>query len=282
MASGRWRRATKAAYKTRIIVRTPVDPKKFNGSVIVEWLNVTAGRDSDPDFGFAGPALLRDGFAYVGVTAQKVGVNGGFAIPIPGYHPKGLVDQNPSRYKSLHHPGDQYSYDIFSQAAQSLLLPAGHNPLGSLHPVRIIADGESQSASRLVTYVDAIAPLTHLFDGYLIHSRGDSGSTLGPTEAGAVPRVTHIRTDLHVPVLMLAARRIYSGSVSTRRSGPTRASFAPGRWPAPPTPTRAHSTTASPPAASGTKRVSCPTSRSCAEASTTGRSDTSFAPRSPR
>ena len=45
---------TKAAYKTRLIVRTPVDPKKFNGTVIVEWLNVTSGRDSDPDFGFAG------------------------------------------------------------------------------------------------------------------------------------------------------------------------------------------------------------------------------------
>ena len=70
--------------------------------------------------------------------------------------------------------------------------------------MRLIADGESQSASRLVTYVNAIAPLTHLFDGYLIHSRGDSGSALGPTAAGAVPKVTHIRADLHVPVLMLA------------------------------------------------------------------------------
>jgi hypothetical protein len=194
----------KAPYKTRIIVRTPVDPKKFNGTVIVEWLNVTAGRDSDPDFGFAGPELLRDGFAYVGVTAQQLGVSGGFAIPIPGYHPKGLVDQDPARYESLHHPGDQYSYDIFSQAAQALLLPGDHGPLGSLHPVRLIADGESQSASRLVTYANAIAPLSHIFDAYLIHSRGDGGSALGPTAAGAVPRVARIRSDLHVPVLMLA------------------------------------------------------------------------------
>jgi hypothetical protein len=204
-ADGKWSvtPGTKAPYKTRIIVRTPVDPKKFNGTVIVEWLNVTAGRDSDPDFGFAGPEMLRDGFAYVGVTAQKVGVNGGFAIPIPGYHPKGLVDQNPARYGSLHHPGDQYSYDIFSQAAQAVLHPNGPRPLGSLLPKHLIADGESQSASRLVTYVNAIAPRTNIFDGFMIHSRGGSGAALEPGPAGAVPAVTRIRTDLHVPVMMI-------------------------------------------------------------------------------
>ncbi len=195
---------TKAAYKTRLIVRAPVDPKKFNGSVIVEWLNVTSGRDADPDFGFAAPELLRDGFAYVGVTAQVVGVSGGSALPIPGYHPKALVDQNPARYKSLHHPGDQYSYDIFSQAAQAILHPNGPRPLGALQPARLIAAGESQSASRLVTYVDAIAPITHIYDGFMIHSRGGSGTELGSGTANASPKVVHIRDDLRVPVMMIA------------------------------------------------------------------------------
>ena len=205
-ADGKWavRPGTKAAYKTRIIVRAPVDPKKFNGTVIVEWLNVTSGRDSDPDFGFAAPELLRDGFAYVGVTAQVVGVSGGSALPIPDYHPKALVDQNPTRYGSLHHPGDQYSYDIFSQAAQAILRPNGPKPLGALRPRYLIAAGESQSASRLVTYVDAIAPLADIYDGFMIHSRGASGSELGPGPAGAAPQIAYIRPDLHVPVMMLA------------------------------------------------------------------------------
>ena len=194
----------KASYKTRLIVRAPVDPKKFNGTVIVEWLNVTSGRDSDPDFGFAAPMLLSNGFAYVGVTAQKVGVSGGSALPIPGYHPKALVDQNPARYKSLHHPGDQYSYDIFSQAAQAILHPNGPSPIGALHPEHLIADGESQSASRLVTYVNAIQPITNIFDGFMIHSRGGDGTELEPGAAAAVPKLVHIRTDLHVPVMMMA------------------------------------------------------------------------------
>ena len=193
--------STKAPYKTRLIVRTPVDPKKFNGTVIVEWLNVTSGRDADPDFGFAAPEMMREGFAYVGVTAQKVGVNGGFAIPIPGYHPKALVDQNPARYRSLHHPGDDYSYDIFSQAAQAILRPDGPSPLGGLQAAHLIAVGQSQSATRLVTYVNAIAPITNIYDGYLIHSRGGDGSRIN-SDGPESPKIAHIRTDLHVPVLM--------------------------------------------------------------------------------
>ena len=34
-------------YVTRVIVRRPTDPAKFNGTVVVEWLNVTAGQDID-------------------------------------------------------------------------------------------------------------------------------------------------------------------------------------------------------------------------------------------
>ena len=204
---GRWSvaPASQAAYRTRLLVRTPSDPRKFNGTVIVEWLNVTAGRDSDADFGFAGPELLRDGYAYVGVSAQATGVvGGGGKIPIPGYDPLPLVTQNPARYAGLVHPGDDYSYDIFSQAAQAIRRPDGPNPLGRLHPQRVIATGESQSAFRMVTYVDAVAPVAHLFDGYLIHSRGPNGTALSSAPGtAAMPKVVHIRSDLGVPVLQL-------------------------------------------------------------------------------
>ncbi len=134
---GRWSvtPSTTAAYKTRLLVRYPSNPARFNGTVIVEWLNVTAGRDSDADFGFAGPELLRDGYAYVGVSAQATGVvGGGGKIPIPGYDPLPLVQQNPARYAGLVHPGDDYSYDIFSQAAQAVWHPKGPNPLGASAP----------------------------------------------------------------------------------------------------------------------------------------------------
>jgi hypothetical protein len=204
---GKWsvKPSTTAPYKSRIVVRTPADPTKFNGTVVVEWLNETAGRDSDPDFGFAHLELLRDGFAYVAVSAQALGITGegGFKLPIPGYNPVPLRVQNPTRYGTLEHPGDDYSYDIFSQAAQALWRPKGPNPLGTLHPQRLIATGESQSASRMVTYVNGIAPTAKLYDGYMIHSRGNNGSKINSAAAGESPGVALIRTDFDRPVFTI-------------------------------------------------------------------------------
>jgi hypothetical protein len=53
----------------------------------------------------------------------------------------------------------------------------------------------------MVTYVNAIAPIAHVFDGYLIHSRGGSGAALSASSARALPAVARIRTDLSVPVV---------------------------------------------------------------------------------
>ena len=47
---------------------------------------------------------------------------------------------------------------MFSQVAQAIRQPSGAAPLGPLRARRILATGESQSAFRLVTYVDAIHP----------------------------------------------------------------------------------------------------------------------------
>src|SRR5262249_48368848 len=35
----------RAPYKTRIVVQRPRDPSRFNGSVLVEWSNVSSGYD---------------------------------------------------------------------------------------------------------------------------------------------------------------------------------------------------------------------------------------------
>jgi len=44
--------------------------------------------------------------------------------------------------------------------------------LDGLRPRKVVAEGESQSAFRLTTYIDAVQPLTHEYDGFLVHSRG--------------------------------------------------------------------------------------------------------------
>lgn len=190
-----------APFRSRMIVRAPRDGSKFNGTVVVEWFNTTSGRDADPDFGFAHEELLRSGTAYVGVTAQAAAIKGGgLTIPIPGYDPKPLAAVDPARYSSLQHPGDDYSYDIFSQAAETLRAADGIRPLGDLQVRRVIAAGESQSAIRMVTYANAVQPVTGTFDGFFIHSRGGTGAPANAA-APAPAKGAHIRDDLTTPVL---------------------------------------------------------------------------------
>ena len=199
---GRWSVTTgeTAAYKTRILVYRPTNPKKFSGTVVVEWLNVSGGVDAAPDWVQGHVELLREGVAWVGVSAQIVGVEGGPVLL--GLMSQPLKVVNPARYGSLHHPGDSFSYDIFSQAGQAIRTPSGPNPLGTLKAKRVIAIGESQSASRMVNYVNAIHPVAHIYDGFLIHSRGSFGAALSEAPQPAIipPGSTAIRADVDVPV----------------------------------------------------------------------------------
>jgi hypothetical protein len=195
--------ATSAPYKTRIVVYRPTNRRAFNGTVLVEWLNVSGGVDAGPDWTLAHTELIRKGYAWVGVSAQIVGVEGGPALVGVASLPLKSVD--PARYGTLHHPGDSFSYDIFSQAGQAIRQPSGTDPLADLAVKRVIAAGESQSAFRLVNYIDAIHLTAHVFDGYFVHSRGSFGGSLSeaPQPVISTPGTAAIRDDIDVPVLTL-------------------------------------------------------------------------------
>ena len=200
---GRWdvEEAGTAPYRTRILVRRPADPDAFDGTVFVEWFNVTAGVDGDPDFGLTHPELMGHGSAYVGVSAQRAGIEGGGALPVPGVQVQALKQWDPERYGDLVHPGDHYSYDIFSQAAQAVRRPGDVDVLGGLEVRHVIAMGESQSAARLVTYIDAVHPVAGIYDGYLVHSRGGGGAPIADAASILGDGTARIRDDLDVPVL---------------------------------------------------------------------------------
>jgi hypothetical protein len=204
---GRWQvaPAASAAYQTRIVVRTPRDPKRFNGTVLVEWLNVTAGIDAAPDFTYMSPQLLRSGYAWVGVSVQQVGVSGGGgALPVAGAPSGGLRGADPARYASLHHPGDAYADDIYSQVGRAVRGTRAPAPLASLHPERYLAVGESQSAFELTTYINAIQPTAHVYDGFFVHSRGGGASPLsGGNITAGINGGVRLRDDIDVPVLLL-------------------------------------------------------------------------------
>jgi hypothetical protein len=212
-ADGRWdvSPGAEAAFRTRFVARWPSDPLRFSGTVVVEWHNVSAGIDAAPDWGFFHRALAAAGHAWVGVSAQKVGIDGGGFVE--SIHLKLLA---PERYAALEHPGDAWSFDIFTQVGRLLQLPSDDNPLVGLKPSQILAAGESQSAACLVTYINAVDPQTQLFDGYFVHGRPASGVSIDGVFIPASARLgmeatrvaissngERIRDDVRVPVLVL-------------------------------------------------------------------------------
>jgi Alpha/beta hydrolase domain len=226
-ADGKWEAsvAGTAPYATRIVIVRPSDPAKFNGTLLVEWLNVTAGQDTPADWMVAHREMLRRGYAYAAVSAQKVGVEGGATAM--GQPAMPLKKVNPQRYGALSHPGDAFSYDMFSQAGAALKGAAGKGALGPLVPARVLGIGESQSAAFLTTYVNAVDPLARVYDGFLVHSRFGSGAPIDGNRMtgapGTVPDHVRFRTDLRVPVLtfitetdLLGAR--LSGYHASRRA----------------------------------------------------------------
>lgn len=223
---GRWRfePSTRADYRTRIIVRRPERATDASGVVIVEWLNVSGGVDANPEYASLSEEISREGHTWVGVSAQRIGVEGGPVLVMASggsdLTGKGLKAIDADRYGSLVHPGDGYAFDIFTQVARALW--EGGAVLGGMKPKTVLAAGESQSAFALTTYYNGVQPLTLAFDGFLVHSRGASSLPLvEPGEhadlAGSIASSSHplFRNDLDAPVLELQAESDITGLLNS-------------------------------------------------------------------
>jgi hypothetical protein len=210
---GRWhvQPVETAPYKTRVVMVRPADPADFNGTVIVLWNNVSAGYEN---FGGGESAeFFEGGYACAAVSAQRVGVHG-----TPD-NPQGLRAWDPERYGSLSIPSDDYSFDIFTQAAN---LVAPDRPHGDLDPLdgfevrRLFAQGASQSAARLATYFNAVQPLSRRFDAFFLLMYfgggtpldvGDEIMTVQAARDASQPRIPEgvhlLRDDLGIPLMVL-------------------------------------------------------------------------------
>jgi hypothetical protein len=204
-----------AEFATRVAVRRPTAPGTFSGTVVVEWLNVSSGSDAAPDWTYLAEEIVRRGHAWVGISAQHVGVEGGSAVVgIAGVQPSGIKGRQ--RYAMLAHPGDAYCYSIYASVTAAL----DEGPLADLVIDTRLAIGESQSAFALTTFVNVVQPQVPVFDGFLIHSRGGAAMPLGEPGTGVDPRdyrgaaPTPIRDDAEVPVLMVETETDLVGLLS--------------------------------------------------------------------
>ena len=115
-------------YTTRVLVRRPTDPVRFNGTVIVEWLNVTLDQDIDFVFGATRELLVREGYAWIGVSAQRNGIEAmkkwnpqrysALSVAASNIDPANRKEVDPANPLSMAVGGDVLAWDIFSQVGQ--------------------------------------------------------------------------------------------------------------------------------------------------------------------
>ncbi len=196
-----------APYTSRMLVRLPRNPKKFSGTVLVEWLNVTGQSDLETAWPVEAQYLMKRGIGYIGVSAQLAGVCCG---------PTTLKGWDPTRYAPLVHPGDQFSFDIFSQAIRALRGPKhnGANPMRGMHARHVVVTGASQSALELTKFVNG-GYNRHQIDIYVITRGG------GPYNTFSTPIVQLNEENNNIP------QKDNSRYVAWQEAG---AAHAPEQW----------------------------------------------------
>ena len=136
-------------------------PAKFNGVVIAEWTNVTNQWDQEVDWFQTHEHLLQQGYAWVGVDAQRVGLHSA----------TGLRLWSPTRYGALDLTvgntinDDSLSYDVFSQAVKAIRSPAGPRS------ARLAAGARVRRRHRPLAVGDAPAHLLQLDPAAVEHPR---------------------------------------------------------------------------------------------------------------
>jgi hypothetical protein len=214
---GRWdvEPASTSPYTTRIVVYRPIDAQLFNGTVLVSWNNATTGFDQ---YSAASPEILGSGYVYVAVTTQRACVHGREPMPM------GLHTWDPERYGTLSIASDDFSFDVYTQAARAVgrdRSVATVDPLDGLDVRHVVGVGGSQSGGWLATYINAIQPIAGVFDAFLptiyfgAAAALDVGESLfltlvdgallgwGGMGAGSQPIPTMIRDDVDALVMIV-------------------------------------------------------------------------------
>jgi alpha/beta hydrolase family protein len=202
-------------YKTRMIIRRPADPAKFNGTVIAEWYNVTLGQDIDFNWATSRDYFIRNGYAVISISAQRAGVErlkswsptryGDLNVSAPNTNPPDPLNTN-----------DVLCWDIFSQIIAAIREPGSVDVLPGMKASRVIASGESQAGRRLTQYYNSIDPLHRVVDGMVFYDPGY-------TDIGGESTWHLLRTDNPTKLISVGAevwsdgRKAVADSPTTRR-----------------------------------------------------------------
>lgn len=246
-------RTPDAPYTTRVLVRRPAKRSRFSGNVVVELLNPSNLFDLNIGWALSHEQFLRNGDAWVGITAKPIAVAAlktfdparygslSFANPLPLDDPRNcediqtVVDPPALRSRATE---DGLVWDIFTQVGGWLRSGARTNPLayGDRHPhrdhhrsavKRAYGFGYSQTGGYLVNYINGIHPRVVAaegrppYDAYIVGVAG--GGFVGAVpmnQCEPAPPVTDPRRqirDVGVPVMRIMSQSDYLLGIASRR-----------------------------------------------------------------
>lgn len=189
-ASGAVIRTADAPYATRVLVRRPASGERFSGRVVVEMLNPSNLFDLNIGWAIHHDEIVRQGDAWVGITAKPVAVATLKAFDAKRYSALNWANPlatNDSRNCEV--SGDSTKstenglvWDIHTQVAKWLRSTDASNPFRygnrTSRAARLYGWGYSQTGGFLFTYINAIQPLVVArdgrspFDGYIVGMLG--------------------------------------------------------------------------------------------------------------
>ncbi len=228
-------RTADAPYTTRVLVRRPANRADFSGNVVVELLNPSNLFDLNIGWAISHEQMLRNGDAWVGITAKPISVVTlkqfdadrysalSWDNPLPIDHP----DNCEVTRDTVQTTENGLVWDIYSQVAAWLRSAAPTNPFLYAETASaaeyLYGWGFSQTGSFLYTYINAVHPEVveenghSLFDGYIVAVSGRPApiNQCAPRFGADDPRIPI--QNAGVPVVHIMSQSDYLSGIASRQ-----------------------------------------------------------------
>ena len=177
-----------APYTTRILIRRPVDPRRFSGNVIVEPFNPSFNFDLPIMWAYSHDYFMQHGDIYVGITIKAVAIRALKQFDAKRYEQLSMANPLPTTetcanpgwtpFLSVPESEDGLVWDMLTEIGMLLRSNSSRNPLKDFDVQYLYATGQSQTGSYINSYVQDFQPSAKLsdgrnvYDGFVVNSSG--------------------------------------------------------------------------------------------------------------
>jgi hypothetical protein len=161
-------------YTTRMLIKRPIDPRRFSGTVVIEPLNPSSGYDIANVWDRSWPYFVGQGDIFVGWTSRYAAIDA-------------LKQFEPRRYAPLtwgqnSAVDDGITFDIAAQIGALFKLNGPGSPTHGLRVRHVFEAGFSQDGEFTFTQADVFNAIDRLPDGGPVYDGYVPGGTIGPSD----------------------------------------------------------------------------------------------------